>query len=149
MVLKCICCTHLRCFPENKNRAVSQLYTIYKWGTQSCVLRVAVFQSSVVAFRTFRGGLIPAHTFLLYSLFFSKADGPRSHAFGKLPQPHPSPRMDSAVVGSKWKLQHSRPFCSPSVGSLFSSCHTNVSFLYFLSLCDRYSSFHKIKMYHV
>ena len=106
---------------------------------QSCVLRVAVSQSSILAFRTFRGVLIPTQTFLLCSLFFSKADGPRSHPFGKLLQPHPGLRVECAKVGSEWKLQPSRPFCSSSVGSLFLSCHKHIQLSLF-SLCDRYSS---------
>ena len=103
------------------------MYTICRWGEHSCILRVSVFQRPILAFRTFRGGLIPAQTFLLYSLFFSKADGPRSHPFVKLPQAHPSPRIESAAaVGSEWQLQHSGPFCSSSVGSLFFRYYTNI-----------------------
>ena len=124
---------------QTKTGAVSQLHTACPWGMQSCVLRVAVSQSSILAFRTFRGVLIPTQTFLLCSLFFSKADGPRSHPFGKLLQPHPGLRVECAKVGSEWKVQPSRPFCSSSVGSLFLSCHKHIQLSLF-SLCDRYSS---------
>ena len=139
MFLKC--CALLRHFPASKNRgSLPCLYTACPWGTQSCVLRVAVSQY-IFAFRTVRGALIPAQTFLLCSSFSSKADGPRSHPFGKLLQPHPGLRVECARWAQSGNSSSLQGLSGLPVLAAYSWAVTHTfSFLCFLSLCDRYSS---------